>query len=52
MTTMRVVSVCFWSRGISRTSLDHHPLPEEADDEYLPQHLLHDLQEALSTCNR
>ncbi|XP_030643353.1 protein FAM149B1 [Chanos chanos] len=39
-------------RGISRSSLDPHPLPEEADDDdYLPQHLLHDLQEAVSTYN-
>lgn len=49
--TRRPVSHNLEIRGISRTSLDHHPLPEEADDEYLPQHLLHDLQETLSTCN-
>ncbi|XP_061084892.1 protein FAM149B1 isoform X1 [Conger conger] len=49
--TRRPVSHSLEIRGISRTSLDHHPLPEEADDEYLPQHLLHDLQEVLSTCN-
>lgn len=39
-------------RGLSRSSLDHHPLPEEADDNQTPQHYLHDLQEALSTHNR
>uniref|UniRef100_A0A674E337 Family with sequence similarity 149 member B1 n=1 Tax=Salmo trutta TaxID=8032 RepID=A0A674E337_SALTR len=38
-------------RGISRSSLDHHPLPEEVDDDFLPQRLLHDLQEAVSTYN-
>ncbi|XP_029376791.1 protein FAM149B1 isoform X2 [Echeneis naucrates] len=36
-------------RGISRSSLDHHPLPEEADDNQTPQRYLHDLQEAVST---
>ncbi|KAG7463104.1 hypothetical protein MATL_G00191750 [Megalops atlanticus] len=49
--TRRPVSHNLEIRGLSRTSLDHHPLPEEADDDYLPQHLLHDLQEAVSTCN-
>ncbi|XP_041738730.1 protein FAM149B1 isoform X3 [Coregonus clupeaformis] len=38
-------------RGLSRSSLDHHPLPEEVDDDFLPQRLLHDLQEAVSTYN-
>ncbi|KAG9341834.1 hypothetical protein JZ751_018558 [Albula glossodonta] len=49
--TRRPVSHNLEIRGLSRTSLDHHPLPEEADDDYLPQHLLHDLQEAVSTYN-
>lgn len=40
------------SRGISRSSLDHHPLPEEVDNDFLPHCLLHDLQEAVSTYNR
>uniref|UniRef100_A0A4W6END8 Family with sequence similarity 149 member B1 n=1 Tax=Lates calcarifer TaxID=8187 RepID=A0A4W6END8_LATCA len=39
------------SRGLSRSSLDHHPLPEEADDNQTPQRYLHDLQEAVSTHN-
>ncbi|XP_068597333.1 protein FAM149B1 [Brachionichthys hirsutus] len=38
-------------RGLSRSSLDHHPLPEEADDNQTVQHYLHDLQEAVSTHN-
>ncbi|KAM4607951.1 protein FAM149B1 isoform 2-T2 [Polymixia lowei] len=38
-------------RGLSRSSLDHHPLPEEADDNQTPQRFLHDLQEAVSTHN-
>nr|XP_040034123.1 protein FAM149B1 isoform X1 [Gasterosteus aculeatus aculeatus] len=41
-------------RGLSRSSLDHHPLPEEADDNRTPQrylHDLHDLQEAVSAHN-
>ncbi|XP_044070255.1 protein FAM149B1 isoform X2 [Siniperca chuatsi] len=38
-------------RGLSRSSLDHHPLPEEADDNQTPQRYLHDLQEALSAHN-
>lgn len=38
-------------RGLSRSSLDHHPLPEEVDDNQTPQRYLHDLQEALSTHN-
>uniref|UniRef100_M4AVV9 Family with sequence similarity 149 member B1 n=1 Tax=Xiphophorus maculatus TaxID=8083 RepID=M4AVV9_XIPMA len=36
-------------RGLSRSSLDHHPLPEEADDNKTSPHYLHDLQEAVST---
>ncbi|KAM8738773.1 protein FAM149B1 isoform 1-T1 [Acanthopagrus schlegelii] len=38
-------------RGLSRSSLDHHPLPEEADDNHTPQRYLHDLQEAVSAHN-
>ncbi|XP_068183108.1 protein FAM149B1 isoform X2 [Antennarius striatus] len=38
-------------RGLSRSSLDHHPLPEEADDDQTVQHYLHALQEAVSTHN-
>ncbi|XP_038847862.1 protein FAM149B1-like isoform X3 [Salvelinus namaycush] len=47
----RLVSHNLEIRGISRSSLDHHPLPEEEDDNFLPQRLLHDLQEAVSTYN-
>ncbi|XP_038149821.1 protein FAM149B1 isoform X2 [Cyprinodon tularosa] len=38
-------------RGLSRSSLDHHPLPEEVDDTQTPPRYLHDLQEAVSTHN-
>ncbi|KAM7385407.1 hypothetical protein PAMP_001493 [Pampus punctatissimus] len=38
-------------RGLSRSSLDHHPLPEEADDNQTPHRYLHDLQEAVSIHN-
>ncbi|XP_034753218.1 protein FAM149B1 isoform X3 [Etheostoma cragini] len=38
-------------RGLSRSSLDHHPLPEEADDNQAPHRYLHDLQEAVSAHN-
>ncbi|XP_069549004.1 protein FAM149B1 isoform X2 [Brachyistius frenatus] len=38
-------------RGLSRSSLDHHPLPEEAEDNQTPQRYLHDLQEAVSAHN-
>ncbi|XP_042290051.1 protein FAM149B1 isoform X2 [Thunnus albacares] len=38
-------------RGLSRSSLDHHPLPEEADDTQTPHRYLHDLQEAVSIHN-
>uniref|UniRef100_A0A3B3Z5N2 DUF3719 domain-containing protein n=1 Tax=Poecilia mexicana TaxID=48701 RepID=A0A3B3Z5N2_9TELE len=38
-------------RGLSRSSLDHHPLPEEADDTETSPHYLHDLQEAVSAHN-
>ncbi|XP_031598111.2 protein FAM149B1 isoform X2 [Oreochromis aureus] len=38
-------------RGLSRSSLDHHPLPEEADDNQTPPSYLHDLQEAASAHN-
>uniref|UniRef100_A0A3B4ZK64 Family with sequence similarity 149 member B1 n=1 Tax=Stegastes partitus TaxID=144197 RepID=A0A3B4ZK64_9TELE len=40
-----------FSRGLSRSSLDHHPLPEEADDNQTPPRYLHDLQEAVSAHN-
>ncbi|XP_048864507.1 protein FAM149B1 isoform X2 [Brienomyrus brachyistius] len=48
--TRRPVSHSLEIRGLSRSNLDHHPLPEEADG-YLPKYPLHDRQEALSTCN-
>lgn len=38
-------------RGLSRSSLDHHPLPEEADGIQTPPRYLHDLQEAVSAHN-
>ncbi|XP_034040471.1 protein FAM149B1 isoform X2 [Thalassophryne amazonica] len=38
-------------RGLSRNSLDQHPLPEKAHDTQIPQHYLHDLQERVSTQN-
>ncbi|KAM9847335.1 protein FAM149B1 [Aulostomus maculatus] len=38
-------------RGLSRNSLDHHPLPEEADDNRTPPRYLHDLQETVSIPN-
>lgn len=38
-------------RGLSRSSLDHHPLPEEADDDHTTPRYLHDLQEAGSAHN-
>lgn len=38
-------------RGLSRSSLDHHPLPEEADDDQTTPRYLHDLQEAGSAHN-
>ncbi|XP_029608464.1 protein FAM149B1-like isoform X2 [Salmo trutta] len=48
--TRRPVTHSLEIRGLSRSHLDHHPLPEEVDDDFLPQHL-HDLQEAVSTYN-
>ncbi|XP_043992304.1 protein FAM149B1 isoform X2 [Gambusia affinis] len=38
-------------RGLSRSSLDHHPLPEEADDNQTSPRYLHGLQEAVSAHN-
>ncbi|XP_013855832.1 protein FAM149B1 [Austrofundulus limnaeus] len=38
-------------RGLSRSSLDHHPLPEEADDNQAPHRHLRDLQEVVSAHN-
>uniref|UniRef100_A0A7N8YE35 Family with sequence similarity 149 member B1 n=1 Tax=Mastacembelus armatus TaxID=205130 RepID=A0A7N8YE35_9TELE len=38
-------------RGLSRSRLDHHPLPEEADNIQTPQRYLHNVQEAISTHN-
>ncbi|XP_056902698.1 protein FAM149B1 isoform X1 [Takifugu flavidus] len=38
-------------RGLSRSRLDNHPLPEEADDSQTSQHYLHDLQETGSIHN-
>nr|XP_020455292.1 protein FAM149B1 isoform X1 [Monopterus albus] len=38
-------------RGLSRSSLSHHPLPEEADDNQTPQRYFHDVQEAISSHN-
>uniref|UniRef100_A0A8C6SI46 Family with sequence similarity 149 member B1 n=1 Tax=Neogobius melanostomus TaxID=47308 RepID=A0A8C6SI46_9GOBI len=38
-------------RGLSRSSLDHHPLPEEADDDHTTPCYLRDLQEAGSVHN-
>ncbi|RXM30982.1 Protein FAM149B1 [Acipenser ruthenus] len=35
-------------RGLSRSSLEHHPLPD-IDDEFLPDSFLHDVKEAVST---
>ncbi|XP_072246883.1 protein FAM149B1 isoform X1 [Leuresthes tenuis] len=49
--TRRPVSHKLEIRGLSRSSLDHHPLPEEADDNETPQRYLHNLQEALSAHN-
>ncbi|KAL4640974.1 protein FAM149B1 isoform X1 [Arapaima gigas] len=36
--------------SLSRSTLEHHPLPDEVDDS-LPQYLLHDLPEGASTCD-
>ncbi|KAK2824462.1 hypothetical protein Q5P01_021637 [Channa striata] len=47
--TRRPVSHKLKIRGLSRSSLDHHPLPEEVDDNQTPPRYLHDLQEDVST---
>ncbi|XP_059374955.1 protein FAM149B1-like [Carassius carassius] len=39
-------------RGLSRSCLDQHPLPEEADDDSVHPRLLHDLQEDMSSSSR
>lgn len=49
--TRRPVSHKLEIRGLSRSSLDHHPLPEEADDDHTTPRYLHDLQEAGSAHN-
>lgn len=46
------ISLIGHSRGLSRSSIDHHPLPEEADDDQTHQRYLHDLREAVSVHNR
>uniref|UniRef100_A0A1A8C1H3 Family with sequence similarity 149, member B1 n=1 Tax=Nothobranchius kadleci TaxID=1051664 RepID=A0A1A8C1H3_NOTKA len=38
-------------RGLSHSRLDHHPLPEEPNDNPVPHHHLRDLQEAVSAHN-
>lgn len=49
---MFLASCYLHSRGISHSSLDHHPLPEEADGDQTHQRYLHDLCEAVSAHNR
>ncbi|XP_026885340.2 protein FAM149B1 isoform X1 [Electrophorus electricus] len=50
--TRRPISHNLEIRGISRSSLDHRPLPEKpGDDSILHQTTLHDPQEAIRTCN-
>ncbi|XP_016124229.1 protein FAM149B1-like isoform X2 [Sinocyclocheilus grahami] len=49
----RPVSNSIEIRGLSRSCLDQHPLPEEADDDTVhPPRLLHDLQEDMSSYSR
>ncbi|XP_026117140.1 protein FAM149B1-like isoform X1 [Carassius auratus] len=48
----RPVSHSLEIRGSSRSCLDQHPLPEEADDDSVHPRLLHDLQEDMSSFSR
>uniref|UniRef100_A0A8C2I2S7 Family with sequence similarity 149 member B1 n=1 Tax=Cyprinus carpio TaxID=7962 RepID=A0A8C2I2S7_CYPCA len=49
----RPVSHSLEIRGLSRSCLDQHPLPEEADNDTVhPPRLLHDLQEDMSSYSR